>query len=721
MEPQLEAAQAAAEAAISNGVIGYRQIVALCIEALGRPLLKAEKTAVTKAIHGRHDAASGAAAAPAPDGVSTAAAAAQATTLMQASHDDAGSAAGSADAGSAAGAGSDCRATDPTAALTAPDLADSGPEQPRVLLFTGFSLNYTVGHLCSAANAAYAARHGYGWRCDALPLEEMEARTDGAFGSWYKVSMINQLLAEQAERETSRTSDDWPYTHLMWIDADAAVIDHSKRVEDLITLGGSRAQLILAEDMTQCCLLNAGVLIIRCSAWSRALWSELWSASWAKKYRTTPFYEQSALLRWLKTHGEDLCAGVDSGEAAFHSYRGGSPVKYTAHLCVVSHEMLNTNQQRSSSGIEAATGESEEARTGEKMDAADESLSLLTLQTDLLHHLSKFMAARELGRLACVHSRFGRRAGVAVSPTEDLSSYNVGAAVVIRGLNGAAQHNGSIGTVLRSLNSKGRHQVHVDRLKRPLSVKPLNLADPDALDARLTMVELVAKRIVQAHPRNGCVPRRGQESWVRMLIELELLDAPLAFTAAGSNVYLSHPVGTVGQAMAMTKGKVVLYETAVAGNTVMRAGRHAAEFHLIKGDYGDEVHTNFACLGVVGPRYDPTALLPRLRQDPSWFSVSAPAHKSTNHTGYDANFGACLNSSGEPQEWGGTADCTIYGQLHLSFPLKMQREWRIAPEKRWFCIEKWPFILRFEVERRRWKVTSSVCCWIWMKEALLCM
>ena len=32
-----------------------------------------------------------------------------------------------------------------------------------------------------------------------------------------------------------------------------------------------------------------------------------------------------------------------------------------------------------------------------------------------------------------------------------------------------------------------------------------------------------------------------------------------------------------------------------------------------------------------------------------------------------------------------------------SFSLKMQRQWRIAPEKRWFCIEKWPFISLFKV------------------------
>jgi hypothetical protein len=291
--PQPERVSELAQEAIAEGVIGYRQIVRRCSTVLDRPLLKPEKTAITQAIHSRHDDA----AVPLDPGASA-----------SSSH------------------------------IVAP--------VPKVLLFTGFSLNYTVGHLCAAVNRAYAARHGYGWICDAIPLEEMTAQLGGAaFGSWYKVLMINRLLDELGSSGVISTDTGTSeYTHLMWIDADAVIVDHSKRVEELIALGGRSTELTVAEDMTPCCLLNAGVLIIRSSAWSRALWSELWTAEWAKRYRETPFYEQTALIRWLQTHCEDLCAGVAGGKASFHSYRGGSPVKHTKHLCVVSHEMLNTNQ-----------------------------------------------------------------------------------------------------------------------------------------------------------------------------------------------------------------------------------------------------------------------------------------------------------------------------------------------------------------------------------------
>ena len=53
---------------------------------------------------------------------------------------------------------------------------------------------------------------------------------------------------------------------------------------------------------------------------------------------------------------------------------------------------------------------------------------------------------------------------------------------------------------------------------------------------------------------------------------------------------------------------------------------------------------------------------------------------------------------------GGDAASDGYRELQHKWPsvlgifqLKMQREWRIAPEKRRFCILKWPFILQFEV------------------------
>ena len=99
----------------------------------------------------------------------------------------------------------------------------------------------------------------------------------------------------------------------------------------------------------------------------------------------------------------------------------------------------------------------------------------------------------------------------------------------------------------------------------------------------------------------------------------------------------------------MTRGKPVLYESAVAGDAVMRAGRHAAEFHLLRGDYG--WGQSYACFGVVGPLYDPRTLLPRTQREQE--SVGAPAHKSPHATLYHANFGARIGGDDLAGDWGG--------------------------------------------------------------------
>ena len=51
------------------------------------------------------------------------------------------------------------------------------------------------------------------------------------------------------------------------------------------------------------CLINAGVMLIRVSEWSRTLWQEVWDCN---KYDDVTFYEQSALIRRLRAKREGL-------------------------------------------------------------------------------------------------------------------------------------------------------------------------------------------------------------------------------------------------------------------------------------------------------------------------------------------------------------------------------------------------------------------------------
>jgi hypothetical protein len=335
---------------LSEGVVAYRQIVGEVTELLGRRLLRAEKALLTQLIHARHD-------------------------------DE-----------PSAGNGSPTR---PTGAQQAPE------DPPRVLMVTAFSTNYVVGHVCSAVNELYARAHGHGWLAEVMSLDEMmDAIHPRGHGTWFKVALINRLLAQQQQQQAVA------YTHIMWVDADAVVVNFSKSVSELLAKAAG-ADLVIAEDMTPNCLVNAGVMLIRCSAWSRALWGDLWHEDWVRRYWTQQPYEQAALLRWLDTHQEGLqqqqqqqhgtaaaknadttsqtspraadgagavstdgdlqpaskedeteetTAATAAAALPFHSFRGGRLTKRTRHVYVVPHTALNTNMVHWQAGCCATDG-----------------------------------------------------------------------------------------------------------------------------------------------------------------------------------------------------------------------------------------------------------------------------------------------------------------------------------------------------------------------------
>ena len=305
---------------LASDLTSYRSLVQALTAQLQRPLRKDEKALLTRLIHGRHDRQD---------------AQAQVQTARHDRQD-----------ALAQGQGQAALAQpEPEAAAAAVP-----PPANKILVISAFSSNYLVGHLTAPVNQAYAERHGYGFECEWPTLEEMRAViAPRVHGSWFKVYMINRLLQKYSGRRSSKTSPQQAeaYTHLLWIDADAVVINHEQTVEEILQRAGAAANLVIAEDMTPCCLLNAGVMLIRICAWSTALWKDVWDEPWAAKYHSKPYYEQSALIRWLQHHGEDIgaAAGPAAAEAPapFHSHLGGKALKRTEHLCILSHWDWNTN------------------------------------------------------------------------------------------------------------------------------------------------------------------------------------------------------------------------------------------------------------------------------------------------------------------------------------------------------------------------------------------
>ncbi|OQR96019.1 hypothetical protein ACHHYP_17310 [Achlya hypogyna] len=201
-----------------------------------------------------------------------------------------------------------------------------------VAVFTAYTSDYSVGEACAHINKIYAERHGYEFYVDVLPYDEMLAAiAPRQFCGWYKVAMLRRFLADMDALRARGIG------YLMWIDADAVVIDHSRPAQELIAVAEHR-DLIISEDINPCCLVNTGVLLVKVSDWSRALWEEVWTM---RKYFDVFFYEQSALLRCLKKRDEGL---VDV--RPFHSFVPGGPsgLKLFPHVAVTPHLELNSNR-----------------------------------------------------------------------------------------------------------------------------------------------------------------------------------------------------------------------------------------------------------------------------------------------------------------------------------------------------------------------------------------
>lgn len=204
----------------------------------------------------------------------------------------------------------------------------SSIDAKEILVFTSYSKDYWPGILCESVNKKYCEAKGYKWESFVVPyLEMLEMISPRKHCTWFKVLLILQYLNKQ----------DFPYKYIIWIDADAVVINHSIRIEDLISRG-KFLDLIIAEDMNPGNIINAGVMIIKVSHWSRVLWEEVWKCP---KYHDVYFYEQSSLIHKLKSRLENLIT-----YKPFHTFLPDAKQddKIFGNVAILPHYALNTNR-----------------------------------------------------------------------------------------------------------------------------------------------------------------------------------------------------------------------------------------------------------------------------------------------------------------------------------------------------------------------------------------
>ena len=122
----------------------------------------------------------------------------------------------------------------------------SRSQRHQIALFTAYTRDYPFGDLCARVSSAYAAKCGYSWK--AFVQEDRDPNAE-RHPSWDKVRLMLEMLDGLLAGGTPHGLPAGT-THLVWIDADAVVLRHEKKLEDLIDALPLATELIIGEDLT---------------------------------------------------------------------------------------------------------------------------------------------------------------------------------------------------------------------------------------------------------------------------------------------------------------------------------------------------------------------------------------------------------------------------------------------------------------------------------------
>ena len=234
-------------------------------------------------------------------------------------------------------------------AATSSSVHEGGSSGGRFLVITSYSTDTyyaDLGSYCAEQNRRYCERHGYTFKeftCSKAEMDEdISPRT---FGGYHKIYLLRHLLRRLLARSTGELDADgdeteanmkWDsITHLVWLDADAVVVEPEVTLQELLSRGGHR-DLLIAEDQSTTCLLNSGVFVLRVGQWAQQLMDAVWHEP---KFHTKRHYEQSAIEKVLRQEKETLDAWKP-----FHSFVSGNRVvKLLPHVAVFPRRDLNTH------------------------------------------------------------------------------------------------------------------------------------------------------------------------------------------------------------------------------------------------------------------------------------------------------------------------------------------------------------------------------------------
>lgn len=221
----------------------------------------------------------------------------------------------------------------------------------RFLVVTAFDTNYEVGYLCSVVTEAYCQRNGYGFRRLLLSPEKMKSWACGRHLAWSKVALLGHLL-EALFPDSELGCKVMDFEYIVWIDADAMVLDHAIQLQEFVELAKG-ADFIIGEDMADTDLLNTGLMFFRCSSkWCKEMLRRWWSDS-DPQWHNEVCWDQTGLCRLLSQDGFGL-------EKLWYSWAGGLRYKcWRGHIFVIDCGSFNFKYLNNCSFVFHAVGERE--------------------------------------------------------------------------------------------------------------------------------------------------------------------------------------------------------------------------------------------------------------------------------------------------------------------------------------------------------------------------
>jgi len=218
---------------------------------------------------------------------------------------------------------------------------------------TAFDVPYEPGYLCSIVNQSYCLRHRYDFRRFLLRPEQMAELAAGRYGAWGKVALLQHLLDDP---DVGLIESDY----LVWIDADALVIDHTVGLEQFVECAAG-AELIVGEDTADADWLNTGVVLLRATPWCRELLRRWWSEGGTRWHGADAVcWDQSALCSLLQR-----TCGLGA-ERPWFSYHGGRRRKMVGdRVFVVDCGSLNFKHVNNCSFIFHAVQQEERLQSGD--------------------------------------------------------------------------------------------------------------------------------------------------------------------------------------------------------------------------------------------------------------------------------------------------------------------------------------------------------------------